>query len=119
MEPVDTVWIEIGTRGSLTRAAAEHGARLLKEAMQVNLRPSSSRLAGIYPSIGGYEDDPRELFEIPEVRSYLCRWAQFAGIETSADAIAAKIHPHMCAILAKCAAFTDVDPDAIPVITEN
>ena len=40
--------------------------------------------------------DPRGLWEIPEVRAYLCRWAQFAGLSSSADADALKIDVNMC-----------------------
>jgi hypothetical protein len=41
------------------------------------------------------------------VRAYLCRWAQFAGLNSSADADV------MRGVLAKCGVFDDVDPDSV------
>jgi hypothetical protein len=55
----------------------------------------------------GYDDDPRGLWEIPEVPVYLCRWAQFAGLHSSADADRFRIDENMCAVLAKCGVFDD------------
>lgn len=50
---------------------------------------------------------------IAEVRAYLCRWAQFAGLNLSADADALKIDVNMRGVLAKCGVFDDVDPDSV------
>jgi hypothetical protein len=63
----------------------------------------------------GYDDDPRGLWEIPEVPVYLCRWAQFAGIHSSADADRFRIDDNMCAVLAKCGVFDDIDPNSVHI----
>ena len=49
---------------------------------------------------------------IAEVRAYLCRWAQFAGLNSSADADALKIEREHGGAIAKCGVFDDVDPDS-------
>ena len=38
-----------------------------------NLRKTNKKLQGIYCSIDGFSDDPRELGEIPEARAFLAR----------------------------------------------
>ena len=52
---------------------------------------------------------------IAEVRAYLCRWAQFAGLNLSADADALKIDVNMRGVLAKCGVFDDVDPNEVMI----
>ena len=92
----EKIGVNIGQRGNLTRLAAKRNARAFSEI-----------------AVHGYDDDPRGLWEIPEVRAYLCRWAQFAGLTSSADADALNIDMNMCGVLAKCGAFDDVDPDTV------
>ena len=36
--------------------------------------------------VGGFDDDPRELWEFPEVCAYVQRWANLVGLDTLEDA---------------------------------
>src|ERR1700680_4478294 len=107
----EKIGINIGQRGNLTRLAAKRNARAFREIA------ARQPWAELYPSIHGYDDDPRGLWEIPEVRAYLCRWAQFAGLNSSADTDALKIDVNMSGVLAKCGAFDDVDPETVDMGT--
>lgn len=73
MPRYDVVGVLIGERGNLARTAARQGARLFRQ------MAAAQPTAELCPNIGGYDDDPRGLWEIPEVSAYLCRWAEFAG----------------------------------------
>jgi hypothetical protein len=105
--------IGIGKRGNLTHGSPKRNARAFREIAV--LQPQ----AELCPSIDGYDDDPRGLWEIPEVRAYLCRWAQFAGLTSSADADELKIEVNMCGVLAKCGVFDDVDPETVDIGCET
>jgi hypothetical protein len=85
--------LAIGERGNLTRSSAKRNARAFREIV------ARYPWAEIWPTLDGFHDDPRGLWEVPEVRAYLCRWAQFAGINSSADADALKIDVNMCGVL--------------------
>jgi hypothetical protein len=105
MSRSDIVGILIGQRGKLTPDAAEQGARLFKDVAAQHPQ------ADLHPHVGGFDDDPRGLWEIPEVRAYLCRWAELVGIERADDAEDLRIEINTCAVLAKCGAYEDVDPN--------
>ena len=107
MPRFEKIVINIGQRGNFTDLSAKRNARAFRE---IAARQPGAELC---PSIHGYDDDPRGLWEIPEVRAYLCRWAKFAGLNSSADADALKIEMNMCAVLAKCGVFDDVDPESV------
>jgi hypothetical protein len=64
----------VGTRDNLTKAAARHCAAMWREAAQRYPK------AIFVLNIPGYDDDPRELWEFPEVRRYVRWWARFAGV---------------------------------------
>lgn len=107
MSKYDMIGITIGERNHLTRDAAKQNARRFKEIA------AAQPWAELCPIMHGYDDDPRGLWEIPEVRAYLCRWAQFAGIKNTSDADAYRIDANMCAVLAKCGVLDDVDPNEV------
>jgi hypothetical protein len=107
MPRFEKIGINIGKRGNFTRVSAKRNARAFREIA------ARQPWAELYLSIHGYDDDPRDLWEIREVRAYLCRWAQFAGLKSSADADALKIDVTMCGVLAKCGAFDDIDPETV------
>jgi hypothetical protein len=62
--------IIIGERGSLTRSTAQQRARLL--AIVIQRQPDEI----IDLAVAGYDDDPRELWEIAESRDYLIAFAE-------------------------------------------
>lgn len=73
MEKLDFLGIQIGTAGSLD-------AKALQQAVTNTLIVigTLSPLTGISVAVGGYDDDPREIFEIVEAREYVLDF--FAGI---------------------------------------
>lgn len=70
----DTAIIQIGGKGSLTDKT------LRKMAPAVRKILAHSPGAEVMLSIDGYDDDPRELYEIPETRDYLRRYARASGL---------------------------------------
>jgi hypothetical protein len=66
--------VTIGIRSDLSKAAAAHCAAMWQE---VTARyPKAFFLLNIL----GYDTDPRELWEFPEVRRYVRRWARLTGL---------------------------------------
>ena len=74
MDEFDVVCVEIGSRGHLSRADAKRGVVTWKKAQR------SQPGARFTFAIAGYDDDPRALWEIPEVAAYVRRWAELVGI---------------------------------------
>ena len=72
---------QIGFRGVLTKHEARRAARLWREVLE--RYPNGAFVI----SITGYENDPRELYEFPEVTRYVRWWARFSGMD---DLIAAE-----------------------------
>ena len=103
----------IGERGNLSRNAARAAAQAWRDF--VARHPGTV----MYPSMHGYDDDPRGLWEIEEARDYFCRWAKFAGLNSSADAMAIPVAEEAFAVMAKCGAFEDVDPDTVRVAADH
>jgi hypothetical protein len=67
---------EIGRAGELSAEIAKHAAKAI--AGTIGSVPADTP---IYFSIGGYENDPRELWDIPEVRLFILQFAFFAQEE--------------------------------------
>jgi hypothetical protein len=70
-EVIDTIQQLIGVRGELTRRAAKAAARAWKDWLQ------RAPYAQVYLTIGGYDDDPRDLWEFDEVRTFVQQFARF------------------------------------------
>ena len=87
----------IGTRGKLTRHEAKSAARLWKETLEV--APNAQFIF----SIGGYDDDPRELWEFEEVKKFVQQFARFAGIKDVVD-YQDRLHPTAAGFLIACGA---------------
>ena len=69
-------------------------------------------------SVGGYDNDPRELYDIPEAREYICRWARKAGLSDWRVAIEVPWGKEWdLALLQLCGVFADDSP--ITVITPS
>jgi hypothetical protein len=71
----DAICVEIGSRGHLARQDAERAAARWKQ-----IRRDHPEAAFTF-AIRGYDDDPRALWEIPEVAAYVRTWAQLAGLD--------------------------------------
>jgi hypothetical protein len=95
------IFIEIGVAGDLTERAAARAA------VAFRLARACSPAASVHFTIGGYDDDPREIFEIPEVREYIRRWARLADVADVSAAMAVPWDQGMLYILAKSGVFPD------------
>jgi hypothetical protein len=93
--------LTIGIRGSLTRSFAKAAAKAWRE--MVKRHPK----ALFRVAIAGYDDDPRELCDFPEVREYVCRWARFAEINFETLSTLPFADEESVAFLAACGVFGD------------
>ena len=77
--PPDFINIEIGARHELNQEAAERRG--------MEWRDLTARFPRAYfiPTISGYDEDPRALWDFPQVCEYMQRWAKVAGIRTIDD----------------------------------
>ena len=67
--------------------------------------------ATILPAIGGYDRDPREIWEIPETRAYMRAWARHAGISDWRIAMQVPWEGGLgLALLQMCGVFADDSP---------
>jgi hypothetical protein len=71
----------IGIRGELSRNRARHVAKLWRKTLEKF--PNSL----ICISLAGYDEDPREIWDIAEAACYVRQWARFAGMDDMATAI--------------------------------
>jgi hypothetical protein len=67
--------VVIGTRDALTKAEAAYCATMWREAT------ARYPKATFNICVLGYDADPRELWEIPEVRRHVRHWARLAGLD--------------------------------------
>jgi hypothetical protein len=72
--------VTIGHRDDLTKRSAREAAEMWRKA--VRRYPK----AMFYPHLLGFDQDPRELWEIPEAARYIRWWARFAGIDSEETA---------------------------------
>jgi hypothetical protein len=112
-DDVDTAPIDAETLVILTMprdALTKHTARLMGE----TFREARARApqSPVYLMFVGYDDDPRGLWQFPEVRRYLKWWARFAGIsDWGAAAAVPWAHPSWgIALLVACGVFGDDHP---------
>jgi hypothetical protein len=99
----------IGARGEITKSYARAAAKAFVEIRQ--RCPDGL----IYPHFLGYDSDPRELWQLPEVRRYARWWTRFAGISDWRLAMAVRWLDPECTLglLAVCGAFGDDYPFAV------
>jgi hypothetical protein len=93
--------LTIGMRGSLARSFAKAAARTWREMLKRHPK------AVFRVSIAGYDDDPRELCDFPEMREYVCRWARFAWVNFEALDALPFADEKTVAFLAACGVFGD------------
>jgi hypothetical protein len=76
----DMVMFTIGARDDLTPSTCEKAAAAWRTITAENPK------AKFVLQVGGFDDDPRELWEFPEVCAYVQRWANLVGLDTLEDA---------------------------------
>jgi len=79
----DTIVFQYGKRGDLTEKAAQKAGDAWRK---VIARYPNAVYILIMP---GYDDDPRDLWEFPDVCAYVCLWARFAHLDDLQAALAA------------------------------
>jgi hypothetical protein len=102
------VSLTIGIRGDLTKREALRAAQVW-----MNIRANSPN-SPIYVHFLGYDDDPRELHEFPEVMRYLRWWARAAGLGDFNTAFAAVRDPLRFPALLALSAVSGVFGDDLP-----
>ena len=70
----DLVMFAIGRRGNMTPSTCEKAAAAWRTITAENPK------ARFMLQVGGFDDDPRDLWEFPEVCAYVQLWARFAGL---------------------------------------
>jgi hypothetical protein len=95
---MDAILVAVGTRNQLTKAAARDTAAMWRETTQRYPK------AAFHISLSGYDEDPRELWELPEAARYVRWWARFAGMDDPATA-SHFLDPEGMTFLAVCGAF--------------
>jgi hypothetical protein len=104
--------VTIGTRDHLTNEDAKLCAEMWRKLVRKHPKGTFA------PHLLGFDQDPRELYEFPNVRAYLQLWAKYAGI-TGPEDITVEIawgRQFFIGLLAACGCegFEDVcvvDPD--------
>ena len=86
--------LEIGSRGDLTTARVQAVATFFKQ-IEERAGPGC-----IYAHLAGYDSDPRELWDIPEVADYVRLWAHLAGLDT--NSAPAALHEMSLSLLVAC-----------------
>lgn len=104
MNRFDIVMLVIGGRGELEERHVRNAADKYRDLRALN----PDAVVGL--SLSGYDDDPREIYEIPEARDYVKRFAALAGIRTPDDVPKQSgRETYMMALLAACGVFGDVE----------
>jgi len=73
-DPDTVIEVIIGHRGRLTDRQAKEAAEHWKS---IHARYQRTR---IMTAIAGYDEDPREIWEFPEVCRFMQRWAKYSGL---------------------------------------
>ena len=113
-EPPSMIALEIGVKDHLS----DTNARLAATAFQLARQhyPDSPLMF----MIGGYDDDPRELWEIPETRRYIRAWAVFCGIADWREALQVNwFENHGLGLLQACGVFAADSPIHVTTATRN
>jgi hypothetical protein len=83
----------------------------------------SQRAATYMVQISGYDEDSRELWEIPEVRDYVQRWARMVGLDDFAkarEAIGSARFLGILPFLGSCGAYgTTVTEDIVFTVEDD
>lgn len=102
----DLIFLEIGGKDRLSIDD------LIKSAFAFKMARAVYPRAMLAFTISGYDDDPRELYDIPEAAAYIRAWAHRAGIGDWREAIKVPWEPggSSLAMLQECHTFADDSP---------
>jgi hypothetical protein len=103
--PPDSIGLEVGARNNLTQAEAESIGRRWREL--ITRYPKTHFIV----HLAGYDEDPRNLWDFPEVCEYMQHFAKAAGILTIDDM--PSVGQDIIAFFALCGAFgPDIEAQA-------
>lgn len=74
MNDYDHIFIEIGSKGNFSEGDRKKAA----QAFRLGRLHYPTVAIGFF--VGGYDTDPREIYDIPEAREYIRLWAMDAGL---------------------------------------
>lgn len=109
----DVLWLELGGRGHLGAADIVRAA----EALHTAIGKLQDRQT-LVVSIGGYEHDPRSLWDIPEARKFIRRVMRQAGITHWSQPAVKALNESSLALLLQCGVFPD-HPFQVQITTED
>jgi hypothetical protein len=114
-DPHSIIQLIIGHRGDLTGRQAKEAAKRWK------LARSQAPRSPIHVAIAGYDQDPRELWEITEVCRFVRRWARAAGLGDPHVAMReigdVERFPGLLVLLTKCGTFGEEHPFEVEIKT--
>ena len=113
MNEYDTIVIGIGGKGQF----GDQTLRQMRDAPRQLLQHNPK--AEICLWIDGYDDDPRELWNIPEAADYIRRYAKASGLHDWTSRLFRALHEHSKGLLIACDAIDQPHPFALTPETRH
>lgn len=73
--------LSIGSRGEFTASRCVAAARAFKRLVAINPKVK------VILHVGGYDEEPREIYQFADAAQYIRQWAELAGLTTLEDAM--------------------------------
>jgi hypothetical protein len=105
----------IGLRGKLSPSNAYEAAASWRRMQTLPQYSNAFFLLGV----AGFDDDPRELWDIPEASGFVRRWAKLAKLDSASAVLKSRLLTQSRGLLAKCSAVKDVHPDTVKTISHD
>lgn len=88
--------LAIGMRDSLTKKDARLAAQAWRDLI------ARYPKASIYVCIAGYDTDSREIWEIPEAKAFMRRWARLVGLTDVPAILRSQLSPEVAGCIERC-----------------
>lgn len=111
MDEFDVAIHTIGGRENLTDKDLRQAVKAYRLILLANPGLKECHLV-----LHGWDEDEREIWDIPEACAYIRKWAKAAGVDTYSGALAGKIHEWSIGLLAKCGAMRDMNDSNVRVV---
>lgn len=108
------VVMELGTKGEFWASRVVQASEALLTGIR-RLQPQQT----LALTIGGYEDDPRELPDLPEVAKFLRRVMKHAGIGSPNHPMVRMLNEETLALLLQCGVFGRDHPWTVQRVAER
>lgn len=110
--PPDSVFIEIGGRGHLSEDTLREMARA------PGLVHETYPQAVIQLTLGGYDDDPRSIWDIPEAAQYVRWFAALSGLADWHGGLFKALDSASKAVLIRCRAIREPHPFRVDIVPD-